>query len=327
MEWVEWGYPLILWTQRIGDWLLLPMQFFTSLGNELFFMLVMPILLWCYDAFLGVEIGILLLFSSGINNIVKIAIALPRPYWANSSVRVYAAEAGYGFPSGHAQNALVMWGQLAVRLRRRLITAVCIILIFLISISRWYLGLHFPLDTIGGWLLAGLILFFFNRYRESFLQFFQSRPVLERIAFCLGISLLMVLGGWLAATLRQPPADLAEWAQAALRAPDGGAIQPLDLAPVLSSAGAWFGLAAGGILLHKWGGFNVKGSSLQLFLRICIGVGGLLVIYTGLKAVFPAGPSILADGCRYLRYALVGFWGVYLAPLLFMRLRLFQFAE
>lgn len=327
MEWVEWGYPLIFWTQRFGDWLLLPMQFFTSLGNELFFMLVMPVLLWCYDAFLGVEIGILLLFSSGINNIVKIAFALPRPYWANSSVRVYAAEAGYGFPSGHAQNALVMWGQLAMRLQRRLITAICIILIFLISISRWYLGLHFPLDTIGGWLLAALILFLFNRHLSSFLQSFQSRPVLLRIVFCMGISLLMVLGGWLAATLREPPADLADWAQSALRAPGGGLIQPLDLAPVLSSAGAWFGLAAGGILLHEWGGFNVKGSSLQLFMRICIGVSGLLAIYLGLKAVFPAGPSNLADACRYLRYALVGLWGAYLAPLLFMRLRLFQSVE
>jgi hypothetical protein len=38
--------------------------------------------------------------------------------------------------------------------------------------------------------------------------------------------------------------------------------------------------------------------------------------------IFPEQPGLISYGLRYLRYALIGFWISWWAPLLFIRLRL-----
>jgi len=323
MNILEWGYPILLWIQNLGDWLLRPMQVFTAMGNEMFFMTIMPILLWSYDALLGIEIGLLLLFSLGFNAVVKIAIGLPRPYWVNPAIRVVDGSPGFGVPSGHAQNAFVMWGQIAYRLRRRIITALCIVLIVMISISRWYLGLHFPTDTIVGWLLAALILVLYNRFRQPLGSFLRRQPVSLQIGLALLTAVSLAAAGWLIADLRQPPADLPAWEQAALAsAPDSEPIQPLSPEAAISSAGAWFGLAAGSVLLLSWGGYSVKGAPVQHLARILIGIVCLLGLQFGLDAIFPDGPTMTAALFRFLRYAILGFWASYLAPRVFTALKL-----
>ena len=325
MNWLDWGYPVLLWFQGLGDSLLLPMQAFTALGNEFFFMLVMPGLLWCYDARLGIEIGGLLLFSSSINGIAKMITALPRPYWANPAVHAVEGGSGFGFPSGHAQNALVMWGQLAVRIRRRWVTWLCVALIFMISISRWYLGLHFPLDTLGGWIIGIAILVLYARLHTTIQRSLEPLSSGMKIILSFNVALMLVLAGWVLSTQRIAPADLSLWERTAQEAlPDAERIQPFAMDPVISSAGSWFGVMAGGVLLAAWNGYKMKGSLGQYLLRILLGITGLLVIYLGLKSVFPTDASAATHALRFLRYALLGFWISYLAPRLFMRLRLFQ---
>ncbi|UZH55148.1 phosphatase PAP2 family protein [Salinimicrobium tongyeongense] len=68
------------------------------------------------------------------------------------------------YPSGHAMSAMAFYGFLTYlvfqikmsRLLRTFLTLVFISLIFLIGLSRIYLGVHFPSDVIGGF-AAGLI--------------------------------------------------------------------------------------------------------------------------------------------------------------------------
>lgn len=60
---------------------------------------------------------------------------------------------GYGFPSGHALGVTLVWGGLALTfdwatLRRRLIASG--IIIFLVSLSRLVLGVHYLVDVIAG---------------------------------------------------------------------------------------------------------------------------------------------------------------------------------
>jgi len=49
---------------------------------------------------------------------------------------------------------------------------------------------------------------------------------------------------------------------------------------------------------------------------------GVILIWYGLKTVFPAEANLLGYALRYLRYALVGLWVSVGAPALFVRLRL-----
>lgn len=90
----------------------------------------------------------------------------------------YALPASSSFPSGHALGSFCFYGILAwlitARLKSRtakiIIRILTALLIFLIGISRIYLGVHYPSDVIGGYLAAlvwtvtvALGDFFFNR--------------------------------------------------------------------------------------------------------------------------------------------------------------------
>jgi undecaprenyl-diphosphatase len=102
--------------------------------------------------------ALLLLISTAggllLNNFLKAGFGRPRPQvfeWGTTVVST-------SFPSGHAMGAAVAYGTvayLAARLQERrlhrvvtLISAAVIIL--LISISRLYLGVHYPSDVIAG---------------------------------------------------------------------------------------------------------------------------------------------------------------------------------
>jgi membrane-associated phospholipid phosphatase len=113
------------------------MGFFTFLGQEDFFFLVMPALLWCVDSQLGLRVGVYLALSAGMNSLFKFAFHAPRPYWVDGGVRLLGgAESSFGMPSGHAQNAVVVWGMLAAHLRRKWGWVVAGLLIFFIGVSR-----------------------------------------------------------------------------------------------------------------------------------------------------------------------------------------------
>ena len=54
----------------------------------------------------------MLLISAGLNEWVKDLFKLPRPFWIDPKLGL-SVETSYGLPSGHAQNAVVLWGYLA----------------------------------------------------------------------------------------------------------------------------------------------------------------------------------------------------------------------
>lgn len=74
----------------------------------------------------------------------------------------YPAPGGYSFPSGHAMGSFCFFGVVAwlitARLKDRrlkaLIWSIAAVLIFLIGLSRIYLGVHFPSDVIAGYMAA-----------------------------------------------------------------------------------------------------------------------------------------------------------------------------
>jgi membrane-associated phospholipid phosphatase len=312
--WLNWGLPIITWLQGLGDWLLIPMQAFTFLGSENFFLLVMPAFLWCFEVRLGFRIGLIMLSSQGINTIFKLLLGAPRPFWVSSEVKALSTETSFGMPSGHSQTAVVVWGRLAAGLRRRWATVLLALVILMISISRLYLGMHFPTDVLTGWLVGIVLLWAFLRFEEPIAAWLTKLGVPIQIVIAFLFSIVLILLGMLAQAISPtPPMD---WALAA--AQQSIEIDPQSIEGMISSAGALFGLGAGGALLFSWNGFDASGVWWKRVLRYVVGVLGVALIYFGLKLVLPEGVQVL----RYLRYALVGFWAAYLAPRTFVALRL-----
>jgi undecaprenyl-diphosphatase len=72
---------------------------------------------------------------------------------------------GYSFPSGHAANSMVAYGVLGVLVARLpwpaairvAIDVVLALIVFDVGLSRVWLGVHYPTDVVGGWLLGGAI--------------------------------------------------------------------------------------------------------------------------------------------------------------------------
>jgi undecaprenyl-diphosphatase len=72
-----------------------------------------------------------------------------------------ATAPGNSFPSGHALDATVFYGVMLLvflpiipRRLRRLIIGLVVALVVMIGVSRVALGVHYPSDVIGGWLLG-----------------------------------------------------------------------------------------------------------------------------------------------------------------------------
>ena len=126
----------------------------------------------CVDFYLGIRVGILFLLSVYVNTGAKEIFQQPRPFDILPEIqKAYAS--GYGFPSGHAQSSLVVWGSIAYWKKQTWVRNLSVLLILLIGFSRIYLGVHFPTDILGGWLFGGLILclsYFFLKIKLNFIQ-------------------------------------------------------------------------------------------------------------------------------------------------------------
>ena len=314
------GITWNIFFQNLGSWLKTPMEVFSLLGTETFFLLLLPALYWCMEADIGLRVGIILLLSSSVNNALKIAFQGPRPYWYSADVIRYASETSFGVPSGHAQIAFGVWGMLATSIRKWWGWLIAIIVILLIGISRLYLGVHFLHDVILGWLIGALLLWLVLCFWKPVAAWLKKMSLGQQIAASFLSSLVLILFSlipflWLKITNWQPPQAWAEYARDAI-----------SLSVAFTTAGTLFGLLAGMAWFNHQGGFDANGPLWKRILRYVLGLIGVLVFYLGMKVLFglivtdaeAVPPYIL----RYIRYVLVGAWISAGAPWFFVKLKL-----
>jgi len=284
------GLDFIIMVQQINAPLLDSFfQAITSLGDESFYLLLFPFLLWCVDFYLGIRVGVIFLLSVYVNTGIKEMFQQPRPFEILPEIQKVHAY-GYGFPSGHAQSSLVVWGSIAYWKKQILIHYLSVLLILLIGFSRIYLGVHFPTDILGGWLFGGLILglsyFIFLKIKPDFTQ----RNMIFKI---IGITLFPVI-------LLQIQSS------------------PDIISSVAALTGAGYGLlffssSIGRIRLGHW---------LQRLFSYLVGIIGIGILYLGLKFILPSEGKSFYQLSRFFRYLLLGIWISFGAPWLFIRLGL-----
>lgn len=323
---LDWGVQVVLWFQQLGDWLILPMRVLTFTGDIEFFLLVLPVMYWTVDRRLGLRVAILLLLSIIMSSMSKLIFHAPRPYWFDPQVQLWAApEFSFGPPSAHAQNAVVMWGLLAYYGRRTWGWIVAILLMGLTGLSRIYLGVHFPMDVVGGWLLGMLVLWGGLAWGDAIASWLKARAPWRQfiLLFLLSVGLTVVgvaLRLWVQSFWTIPVA----WVETALAA-SGVAPAPFSLEYIVTAAGSLLGLTVGALLCALQGNFQTEGQGKARLLRCLVGILGVLILWRGLDvlfALFAPDESAVGYFLRYLRYTAVGLWVAWVSPMLFVRLNL-----
>ena len=174
------------------------MSALTLLGEENALIALGLIILWCVNKKWGFRLFFMGLFGSGLNQLLKAVFLIPRPWVLDPEFTIVEssreAASGYSFPSGHTQSAFMLFGTLALWLKKRFVYIGGAVLILLVGVSRLYLGVHTPLD-VGVSLLTGLLLLLLAAplYKKA-----DSSQNTEFIILCAGalfcvITLLYVL--------------------------------------------------------------------------------------------------------------------------------------
>jgi hypothetical protein len=299
------------------------MRFFSYLGTEDFFFLVLPLIYWSVDSALGLRVGFILVTSSMFNYMGKLLFAGPRPYWVSSHVRALWPETSFGIPSGHAQNAMSVWGIIAAYRKQVWVWAAAIALIFFIGFSRLYLGSHFPHDVIAGWLLGGVFLWAFARFWEPLAAWVGKKSLIQQTVYAFIGSMIFVVLGMAVGSLRNGYQVPALWMDNALLA-GTDLPAPVDPNGIYTSAGTFFGLGFGLAWIMSMGGYQANGPVWMRALRYVIGLIGILILWMGLGEIFPRGDGALVYSLRFIRYALVGWWVTGGAPWVFIRFKLIE---
>lgn len=251
------------------------MLFFTNLHHKDFYVLTLPLLYWFYDKHFTRYMLSVFLFGYWTNGALKFAFATTRPPLELARPGFADTAPGGAFPSGHAQNPLMIWGALALHLQRRWFTLMAVLVVFLIGFSRLYGGVHWPVDTLGGWLIGGLMLMSFQRSQGFWLG--EGMTLRQRLLWAAVIPLATLL------VWRSSP-----WNTDAKLAGDSWVL-----------TGAYIGTWVGAILEAEWVGFDPRrGGPAVHLLKLVVGVAVIFGLRYALKAVLP--PLAAADGLRYL---------------------------
>jgi undecaprenyl-diphosphatase len=160
------------------------MIFLSRSGDTLFAIIVtLLIIIFFYRIskkreanFYAVNILTIAIISQALKYIAK----RPRPegQWL-VDISGYTHAGGYSFPSGHSMismaGALILIYFILDNFRNRIFAHIVSVVVFiyaaLVGVSRIYVGVHYPSDVVGGWVIASIwvliTLIIFRRKRKS----------------------------------------------------------------------------------------------------------------------------------------------------------------
>lgn len=112
------------------------------------------------------------LIGTILNNLIKIIIRRPRP----TNTMLFSYESSYSFPSGHTMMSTIFYGLIIYYVYKNLknkklktfIICLLSLVIFMIGLSRIYLGVHYATDVLGGYVFGIVYLVVFVKLMNKF---------------------------------------------------------------------------------------------------------------------------------------------------------------
>jgi membrane-associated phospholipid phosphatase len=275
------------------------MKAVTNLGGAAAYLALLPLIFWCYDEEKGIRLGLAVMVSVWINLGLKFLLDQPRPFWPayDPSVGIIT-ESANGFPSGHAQISLTLWVIVASWSGKKWAYATAVLVSLVVGFSRLYLGVHFPTDLLGGWILGALVLcgYFFlsGRIKNLLLRGGQR---LQMIASAVAAFVMI---------LYRPSVEM------------------LMPGAVVLGMGLAYSVTANRLHFRSTAMFGRKGPAKLLTLggRYLIGIAGIALVFVVFSRVEPEKSSAFYALFFFLRFVLLEFWIYLCAPWCYQRLNL-----
>lgn len=271
----------------------------TMLGEQYFIILVVSFIYWNYSKKQGFILTFLFIISSMVNVLAKAIFHTQRPFHKMKdldAIRVHTAE-GHSFPSGHTQGATTLFVGVAKIFKGWKLMVFAIAISCLVAVSRMYLGVHWPIDVIGGFAFACIIVFLLYGYLD---WLYEYKKAFHRFILIIMVSFYMIL---LAMILM----NNYYWDD------------PVELKSFYRLIGVSTGAILAFIFEEKKYPFAIDAPRSIKYLRYVIGLGGAVGILAGLKLLLPENAFGILT-----RYFLVGAWISGLFPILGQKLKLFK---
>lgn len=132
----------------------------------IYFWVIISIVLYLFGDKKGKSIAkkmiVVLVVTTILTQLIKIIVMRPRPYTELSNLILLDLGTDYSFPSGHTSTSTAMAYVLSCEYKRWILMSIPVI----VGFSRLYMGVHYPSDVLGGFLLglviAYMVEYFFN---------------------------------------------------------------------------------------------------------------------------------------------------------------------
>lgn len=158
------------------------MVLLTNYGREVVWGLVVVVLFLVgnrHTKLLAVELALLFVAGIVVGDVAKAVYYRPRPYLEDPAAIILrvAGDLESAYPSGHALIVSIGAAFCVARFRHKTVAAVLAFEAALVCYSRVYVGLHYPLDVVGGVFLGVAIALIGSLAIEKYLWRFIEKLV------------------------------------------------------------------------------------------------------------------------------------------------------
>jgi membrane-associated phospholipid phosphatase len=268
----------------------------------------------------GLGLAVLVGVTGGLNEALKLAWHLPRPYWISPDVKIFTSHPSFGFPSGAAMYGAAMYGYIAAAVRRRWVLVVCALLLITTTVVRVMGGIHFVQDAAGG-LIFGFLLLLVFLLAEPRVEAYAaglSRPARwAGILLLTALPIIFVIPPYLALSGWELPAS---WAATAFQQ-TGQAIDPVAIRYAWGVADITLGSLTGYEILRSRGGWVPPEGLWQKGAVILTGTGSTLALWWIITTTREAChiPEPIESALTVVSMAVVVFWLICCVPLMARR--------
>jgi len=254
------------------------------LGSDAVLVALSSMIYWCLDKRRGRTVTYVLFMGAYLNFFLKFLVPWPRPPVEYHIVE--KSEIQHGFPSGHAQDSATFWSWIGLDFRKRILPILGMVIVVAVGLSRIYLGVHYPGQVIGGWIIgvavAGLGMVFLRRLPFRMNEM-QAIPQVS-FAFVALVPILVAIGLGAA-----------------------GEVNPIHI------GGYLFGFSLGALAEDRYVRFKTEITSAKRILRVVVGSATTGFFVLVLDSILPETGMITG----FINAVMRGLTVVVIAPAIF----------